>query len=110
MNNDHNDHARISCEETFTEDMGPATWANEPEQPQPEPSHRDGDYWEQLVMRAASKPEQPRPEPQPEPSHKEAHGRCEDAPCCGCCGGYEDDGYGSPADDAWHDANEYPDW
>jgi len=21
-----------------------------------------------------------------------------------------DDGYGSLADDAWHDANEYPDW
>jgi hypothetical protein len=21
-----------------------------------------------------------------------------------------EDGYGSPADDAWHDANEYPDW
>jgi hypothetical protein len=40
---------------------------------------------------------------------------CEDAPCCGCCGpeadgGSIDDGYGSPADDAWHDANEYPDW
>jgi hypothetical protein len=80
MNDNNNGHARISCEETFTEDMGPATWANEPEQPQPEPSHR------------------------------EQHGRCEDAPCCGCCGGYGDDGYGSPADDAWHDANEYPDW
>ena len=35
---------------------------------------------------------------------------CEDAPCCGCCGGGIEDGYGSPADDAWHDANEYPDW
>jgi hypothetical protein len=40
---------------------------------------------------------------------------CEDAPCCGCCGpeadgGSIDDGWGSPADDAWHDANEYPDW
>ena len=46
-NNNHD--ARISCEETFTEDMGPATWANEPE-------------------------------PQSEP-----RGRCEDAPCCGCC-------------------------
>ena len=21
-----------------------------------------------------------------------------------------EDGYGSPADDAWHDANEYPEW
>lgn len=47
---------------------------------------------------------------QPQPSHKEQHGRCEDAPCCGCCGGSIEDGYGSPADDAWHDANEYPDW
>ena len=37
-------------------------------------------------------------------------GMCEDAPCCGCCGDSIDDGYGSPADDAWHDANEYPDW
>ena len=35
MNNDHSHDARISCEETFTEDMGPATWANEPEQPEP---------------------------------------------------------------------------
>ncbi len=82
MNNDHNHDARISCEETFTEDMGPATWANEPE-------------------------------PQPEPPKG---GRCEDAPCCGCCddgphyGGSMDDGYGTYADDAWHDANEYPDW
>jgi hypothetical protein len=48
---------------------------------------------------------------EPEPAtHKEAHGRCEDAPCCGCCGGYEEEGYGSPADDAWHEANEYPEW
>ena len=45
-----------------------------------------------------------------QPSHREQHGRCEDAPCCGCCGGGIEDGYGSPADDAWHDANEYPDW
>jgi hypothetical protein len=37
-------------------------------------------------------------------------GVCEDAPCCGCCGGSIEDGYGSPADDAWHDANEYPEW
>ena len=87
MNNDHNHDARISCEETFTADMGPADWANEPE-------------------------------PQPEPSHKEVAGVCEDAPCCGCCGDpgpYEhsqmcEDGYGTYADDAWHDAHEYPDW
>ena len=81
MNNDHNHDARISCEETFTEDMGPADWANEPDTP---------------------------------PEH-EANRRCEDAPCCGCCGpeadgGSIDDGYGSPADDAWHDAHEYPEW
>ena len=81
MNNNNNHDARISCEEIFTEDMGPATWANEPE-------------------------------PQPEPSHKEVTGQCEDAPCCGCCGdgGSMDDGYGTYADDAWHDAHEYPDW
>ena len=71
MNDNHNHAARISCEETITEDMGPATWANEPEPPK---------------------------------------GMCEDAPCCGCCGGSIEDGYGSPADDAWHDANEYPEW
>ena len=39
-------------------------------------------------------------------------GQCEDAPCCGCCGdgGSRDDGYGTYADDSWHDAHEYPDW
>ena len=91
MNNDHNHDARTSCEETFTEDMGPATWANEPEQDVHGQSH-----WQE--------PEQP--------SHKEVTGQCEDAPCCGCCGdgGSMDDGYGTYADDAWHDANEYPDW
>jgi hypothetical protein len=45
-----------------------------------------------------------------QPSHKEVAGVCEDAPCCGCCGGSMDDGYGTYADDAWHDANEYPEW
>ena len=76
MNNDHNHDARISCEETFTADQGPADWANEPEPPK--------------------------------------RGQCEDAPCCGCCvpddGGTVDDGYGTWADEAWHDAQEYPDW
>ena len=81
MNNDHSHDARISCEEAFTEDMGPATWANEPTEP------TEADY-------------------------DEANARCEDAPCCGCCGdgGSMDDGYGTYADDAWHDANEYPEW
>ncbi len=37
-------------------------------------------------------------------------GVCEDAPCCGCCGDSVDDGYGTYADDAWHDAHEYPEW
>lgn len=23
-------------------------------------------------------------------SHKQRHGRCEDAPCCGCCGGWQE--------------------
>jgi len=75
----HEDFSRASCEEVFTADMGPATWANEPEQPQPEPSH------------------------------KEVTGQCEDAPCCGCCGdgGSIDDGYGTYADDAWHDAQSW---
>ena len=45
-----------------------------------------------------------------QPTHKEVAGVCEDAPCCGCCGDSTEDGDGSPADDAWHDANEYPDW
>lgn len=27
--------------------------------------------------------------PNPEPTYKQLHGRCEDAPCCGCCGGNE---------------------
>ena len=74
--NETNDMTQVSCEESFTADMGPATWANEPE-----------------------------PTPPTEPK-----GICEDAPCCGCCGSSMDDGYGSPADDAWHDANEYPEW
>ena len=87
MLNDNHD-TRISCEETFTADMGPANWANEPGTQPTEPTEADFD---------------------------EANARCEDAPCCGCCGpehdgGSIDDGYGSPADDAWHDANEYPDW
>lgn len=85
MNNDNGNHdARISCEETTTEDMGPATWANEPSEAQPEPT-----------------------------THKEAYGRCEDAPCCGCCGdggSSYDEVADNHAADAWHDAHEYPDW
>tara|TARA_Y100000310_G_scaffold305068_1_gene344850 strand:+ start:215 stop:469 length:255 start_codon:yes stop_codon:yes gene_type:complete len=83
MNNDHNHDARISCEETFTADMGPADWANEPT----EPTEADFD---------------------------EANARCEDAPCCGCCPSVndyrQDNGCGTWADDAWHDAQEYPEW
>ena len=86
MSNPTNHDARISCEEVFTEDMGPATWANAPTQPT-EPTEADYD---------------------------EANARCEDAPCCGCCPSSNDysadDGYGSPAADAWHDAHEYPEW
>ena len=36
MSNPTNHNARISCEEFYTEDMGPATWVNEdpkPDQP-----------------------------------------------------------------------------
>ena len=82
MNNDHNHDMRISCEEMFTEDMGPADWAIEP---MVRFQRTEEGAWS---------------------------GVCEDAPCCGCCGdgGSMDDGYGTYADDAWHDANEYPDW
>ena len=104
MNNDNGNHdARISCEETTTEDMGPATWANEPKEP--------------FYADAKAEFGDPRSEPseaQPEPTtHKEAYGRCEDAPCCGCCGDEGpsyDDVADSYAADAFHDANEYPDW
>ena len=41
---------------------------------------------------------------------EQVKGTCEDAPCCGCCGDSVDDGYGTYADDAWHDAHEYPEW
>ena len=37
-------------------------------------------------------------EAQAQPSHKEVAGVCEDAPCCGCCGGSMDEGYGTYAD------------
>ena len=38
-------------------------------------------------------------------------GVCEDAPCCGGCGGSIEDGDAFHLGaDAWHDANEYPDW
>ena len=37
-------------------------------------------------------------------------GQCEDAPCCGCCSPTYDEVADSYAADAWHDANEYPDW
>ena len=35
MKDSSNHDARISCEETFTEDMGPADWANEPAEAKP---------------------------------------------------------------------------
>ena len=85
--NDLHDMIRISCEETIT----PDTEAQLEHEAQPELAEALGAAYG-------------------EPSHKEVAGVCEDAPCCGCCGGSIEDGYGSPADDAWHDANEYPDW
>jgi hypothetical protein len=33
-----------------------------------------------------------------ERSYKQIHGRCEDAPCCGCCGGNESYSYESYQD------------
>lgn len=47
-----------------------------------------------------------------DPKPDQPKGQCEDAPCCGCCGdgGSIDDGYGTYADQAWHDAHEYPEW
>lgn len=105
MNNDHNHDARISCEEVFTEDMGPATWANESEHPPTIPEGHELDpVWGPI--NGAVRPVQSTPPIEPN------KGRCEDAPCCGCCddGGSLDDGYGTYADDAWHDAHEYPEW
>jgi len=32
---DIQDQIQVSCEETFTEDMGSADWANEPVEPKP---------------------------------------------------------------------------
>jgi hypothetical protein len=101
MSNPTNHDARISCEEAFTEDMGPAHWANETEHPPTTPEGYELDpVWGPIC--GAVRPVQP--------THKEVAGVCEDAPCCGCCGGSMDDGYGTYADDAWHDANEYPEW
>ena len=87
MMNELHDMIRVSCEEAITPDVE-AQMEHEAQQAQPQPSH------------------------------KEVTGQCEDAPCCGCCGEngpYEhsqmcEDGYGTYADDAWHDANEYPEW
>ena len=85
---DLHDMIRISCEETITPDT------------EAQLEHKAQEAKAQRFQR----------------TEEGAWGRpCEDAPCCGCCGpeadgGSIDDGYGSPADDAWHDANEYPDW
>jgi hypothetical protein len=84
MMNDLHDMIQVSCEEAITPDV-------EAQLEQPELAEALGVAYG-------------------EPSNKAYGERCEDAPCCGCCSSYEDDGYGSPADDAWHDANEYPDW
>ena len=84
MNDNLQDMIQVSCEEAITPDV-------EAQLEQPELAEALG---------AACG----------EPSYKEVYGRCEDAPCCGCCGNYEEDGYGSPADDAWHEAQEYPEW
>ena len=96
MSNPTNHDARTSCEEAFTEDMGPADWANE-ETPR--------ERFEREVGSDDELDEQ----------HEPMGGQCEDAPCCGCCGpeaddGSIDDGYGTYADDAWHDAQSYPEW
>ena len=57
-----NKMSEVSSEEFFTEDMGAANWANEPEQPT---------------------------------------GRCEDAPCCGCCPASSDFELDANNDDHW---------
>ena len=94
MSNPTNHNARISCEEFYTEDMGPATWANEAETPR-----------ERFEREVGSDDHLDTPQ---------YAGRCEDAPCCGCCPSSNDyaadDGYGANAADAWHDAHEYPAW
>tara|TARA_R110002110_G_scaffold248716_2_gene464893 strand:- start:1161 stop:1418 length:258 start_codon:yes stop_codon:yes gene_type:complete len=84
MNDNLQDMIQVSCEEAITPDV-------EAQLEQPELAEALGAAYG-------------------EPSYKETHGRCEDAPCCGCCGNHEEDGYGSPADDAWHEAQEYPEW
>jgi hypothetical protein len=96
MMNDLHDMIRVSCEEAITPDTE-AQMEHEAQQAEAHEAQQAEAHW---ANQAAL----------PEASYREQHGRCEDAPCCGCCGGGMEDGYGSPADDAWHDANEYPDW
>ena len=58
---DLNDMIEVGCEEVFAEDMGPADWAGQ------------GCFQPDTGERAYNPPiELP-------------VGRCEDAPCCGCC-------------------------
>jgi len=80
---DLHDMIRISCEETITPDTE-AQLEHEAQQPKAQRFQRTEEgSWGKV---------------------------CEDAPCCGCCGEDISDGYGTLADDAWHDAHEYPDW
>ena len=97
--NDLHDMIRVSCEEAITPAIAAQLEMTEQASAIPEGYELDP-VWGPI--NGALRPLQP--------THKEVAGVCEDAPCCGCCGDSTEDGYGSPADDAWHDANEYPDW
>jgi hypothetical protein len=48
------------------------------------------DAFDHNEPRHAEQPEEEEPAhwaAHPAPSYRAQHGRCEDAPCCGCCGG-----------------------
>ena len=71
-----NDMIEIGCEEVFTEDMGPADWAGQ------------GCFQPDTGERAYDPP----------------LGRCEDAPCCGCCsadGSMVQGDWNGPAHEHW---------
>jgi len=91
---DIQDQIQVSCEETFTEDMGPADWANEPEMPS---------TWREAKTGGFIPPEQE----STVNLHSNAFGRfCEDAPCCGCCPASSDFELDPTNDDHWTSFNE----
>ena len=100
MNDELNDMIQISCEETIPPDIEAQLEMTEQASAIPEGYELDP-VWGPI--NGALRPLQP--------THKEVTSVCEDAPCCGCCGGSIEDGDAFHLGaDAWHDANEYPDW